>query len=198
MKKEFNKQYIVDNKGCYKSEQVMNLSFIKKEIISINDIIESEISLKDKYWWVIRKCDLTLTQKQMIAIGVAEIVLEIYETKYPDNKVPREAIQAAKDYLAGSVTSEFLRSKRNTAAYAADAYAAYAADAYAAVAYAAYAAVAYAAYAAAYAAVADAAYAYAAAAYAADAAAYVDAKNPKKKFTDLLFNFLKEFIKNAE
>ena len=64
---------------------------------------------------------------------MGEIVLEIYEKKYHDNKAPREAIQAAKDYLNNTgITLEELRIKRNAAyaAYAAAAaYAAYAADA---------------------------------------------------------------------
>jgi hypothetical protein len=132
-----------------------------------------------------------------LAIGCAEIVLAIYEKKYPDNKAPREAIQAAKDYLAGTIGIDELNIKRR-AAYAAAYADAYAAAADAAAAYAAYAdAYAAAAYAAAYA--ADAAYAaayaadaaYAAAAYAADAAAYAAA------FTTLLQKHLEDFIANS-
>ena len=60
------------------------------------------------------------------AILCAEAVLGIYEKKYPQNNVPRKAIEAAKAYLS------------NPSAHAADAaYAAYAADAAAHAAYAA-------------------------------------------------------------
>jgi len=91
------------------------------------------------------------------AIFAAELVLYIYEKKYPNNKAPRQAIEAAKKCLSNPTTEN----KKAAAAAAAAAYAY--ADAYAA-----------AAAAAAYAYAADAAYAayaaYAADAYAADAA----------------------------
>src|ERR1035437_3856556 len=163
MKKTFTKQGMIYNKGCYSLEELQNCSFMKEETITIEEIVNSEIPLKDKYWFTINKCDITTRQKQDIAISVAEIVLVIYETKQPNNKAPREAIQAAKDYLAGLIDRDTLLEKRRAAADAADAaaYAAYAADAADDAADAAYAA-AYAADAAA------AAYAAAAAADAAD------------------------------
>lgn len=93
MKKELTKAYVLANKGCYSREQVEELSFMKKkkEPTLIN-IVNSEISLKDKFWFVINKGELTYRQKQDLAIICAEIVLEIYESKYPANKAPREAI----------------------------------------------------------------------------------------------------------
>ena len=89
-----------------------------------------------------------LTVARLFAIDCAERVLPIFEAKYPNDQRPRQAIQAAKDYMAGKITREALRAAAY-AAYAADAaaYAAYAAcAAYAAdaacAAYAAYAAAA--------------------------------------------------------
>jgi len=202
MVRTFTKEFIINNKGCYTYEQVNKLSFINKELITIDDIVNSEMPLKDKYWWLFKKCDLSLEDKQQLAIQLVEIVLEIYESKYPNNKAPREAIQAAKDYLAGVIDIDVLRIKRNAA------YAAYvAADA---AAYAAYVAAddaaTYAAYAAAdddaYVAAADAAYAaYAAtvatvaADAAADAAAYVVyAKVSRQDLIDKMFDLLKNKI----
>lgn len=118
MKREFTPQYIRDNKGCYEMSQVNGLSFINKESISIEDMVNSEMPTKDKYWWVIKKCDITTRQKQDLAIQCAEIVLVVYETKHPDNKAPREAIQAAKDYLSGVIGIDELRAKRAAAAAA--------------------------------------------------------------------------------
>jgi hypothetical protein len=115
----------------------------------------------------------TNEENQLIAIGVAEIVLVIYERKYPNNDVPRKAIQAAKDYLNGSMSLDELRTAAADAADAADA--AYDAAYAAAYAYDA----AYAAYA-----TADAAYATADAAYAAYA---------HPKYMDLLLSFLIDF-----
>ena len=203
MRKEFTPDYILENKGCYEQHQVEALSFIKKGIISIDDIIDSEILLKDKYWWVIKKCDLTIRQKQDLAISCAEIVLVIYEKNYPETKAPREAIEAVKSYLDGKTTIDELREKRTaaTAAYAAaaayDASSAYDAAYYAAYAAAAAAATYDAAYAAAYASAASAAAATYDAAYDAYDAAYdaYDAYDAAT-FNQLLFNNLKQFIKS--
>jgi hypothetical protein len=62
-----------------------------------------------------------------LAIEFAEQVLPIFEQRYPDDLRPRQAIQAARDYLDGKISVEELR-----AAYAAAAAAAAAAayDAY--------------------------------------------------------------------
>ena len=100
-------------------------------------------------------------QNRELAIYCAELVLSIFEAKYPDDKRPREAIEAAKAYSRGEISREGLRVKRIDAAYAAyaDAAAAAAATAAADAAYAADAAADAAVYAA------DAAYY---AAYAAD------------------------------
>jgi hypothetical protein len=113
--------------------------------------------------WLLRKTgNLTHVQNVSIAVECAEHVLHIYEAKYPDDKRPRQAIEAAKAWLDNPCDAT--RNAADAAAYAADAAdaAAYAADAAYDAAYAA----AYAAYAA-----DAAAYAAAYAAYAADAAA---------------------------
>jgi hypothetical protein len=70
------------------------------------------------------------------AARCAETVLHIYEAKYPDDKRPRECIEACYRYERGEIDEDELKKYADAAAYAA-AYAAYAA--YAA-AYAAYAA----------------------------------------------------------
>jgi len=181
MQKIFTPDFIIGNRGCYDRSKVQSLSFFSKEEISITDILDSEISLKDKCWFLRNKCNLTVLQKQWMCIGLAEIVLEIHETKYPENKAPRNAIKAAKDYLNGVVDLDELIKNKNADAAAADADAA--ADAADAAAYAA----------AAYAAAADAAgYAADAAAYAAAAAAYADADG-KGKFEIAIIEFLKNF-----
>ena len=42
MKKNWTKQEIIDNKGCYSTEEVNNLSFINNETITLIDILNSE------------------------------------------------------------------------------------------------------------------------------------------------------------
>ena len=194
MKKTFTKEYIDDNAGCYKGTEKLTalLKSAPQEII-IEDVVHSTIPLKDKFWFVCRKCELTKKQSVEITVGCAEIVLPIFEEKYPNNKSVRECIEATKLFMKGYITVEQLLLKRKAAyadAYAADAYAD--ADAYAASAagYAAAAAAAYAADAYAYAAAASASAHAAAAAYADDYAA------GDSKYIQQLFDFLLNFIKN--
>jgi immunity protein Imm5 of predicted polymorphic toxin system len=145
MDQTFTKQFMMDNCGCYDKynyQQLMNCSFINQEPITLESILNSEIPLRDKYWFVCKKL-VTKEQNQQIAIKVAEIVLPIYERRYPNNKALREAIEAAKQYIAGHISLKELRKKRNAAAAdAAAAAAAAAADAAAAAADAAVAAAA--------------------------------------------------------
>jgi hypothetical protein len=161
-------------------------------------ILDSEISIKDKYWFVCKKL-ATQAQNQQIAIGVALIVVEIFEEKYPGNKVPRKAIESAQAYLKGELSLELLIQAKNAATYAAPAAATAAAYAAYAAANATYAAYAYAADAAADAAANAAAYAtYATYATAADAAAYDNRVKDAKDYTVLLLDFLRKFVENAE
>jgi len=155
--------------------------FKKQRSRTLKRIIPSLLkdNKSDYAFWLLSRL-MTRSQKVPFAIFAAEQVLDIFERRRPGDDRPRQAIQAAKDFLAGKISA--YAANAAYAAYAAvNAYAAYADD------YAAYAAAnaAYAAYAAAYAAVnanADA-YAtvnaaYAANAYAAaNAAANVDAAN---------------------
>lgn len=129
MQKTFTPQYLKENCGCYSQERLLSCSFMTEKEISIQSILESEIKLKDKFWFLIKKTDLTIREKLEISIGAAEIVLEIYENKYPNNEAPREAIRAAKDYINGTgVTLKELNIKR-IAADATTAAAAYVYDA---------------------------------------------------------------------
>ena len=186
MKKQFTPDEVRNNKGCYSLEDVNKLSFIKKDNIDILDILKSEISIKDKCWFLRNSCNLTLDERKELAYVCAKSVLVIFQNKYPDDNRVKLCIEGILDFKNGKISKDDLYKLRQDcwesrkityAADAADAAAAYAADAAAAdadAADAAYAAdadaYAYAyAYAAAYAADADAyAYAYAAA-YAADA-----------------------------
>lgn len=118
MQKTFTKKFMEDKCGCYDNNQLHKCSFMQLKTITLNSIINSEIPLKDKYWFVCRKV-ATKEQNQQIAIDVAEIVLPIYEKRYPEDKKPREAIEAAKQYLAGHISLDALIKKRR--AYAADA-----------------------------------------------------------------------------
>ena len=174
MKRTFEKEYILSNRGCYKRERVNNLPFINNKRITLKNLFDY-LPIKDFVWFLIRKCDLTVNQQQLFALHCAKQVEGIFNENYPEDKRVSECIEATELFLKGGISRDDLIKKRRAA------YAAYAAadSAYAAAAYVADAA--YAAYAAADAADADAAYAadaadaaYADAAAAADAA-YADA-----------------------
>lgn len=122
MQQTFSHDYMKDNCGCYSEVQLMQCSFMQKDTVLLEDIISSEIPLKDKYWFVCKKL-ATKEQNQQIAISVAEIVLPIFEKCYPDDKRPRLAIEAAKQYIAGHISLDKLIEARHVA------YAAAAADA---------------------------------------------------------------------
>jgi hypothetical protein len=189
MQTEYNLDFLLENTGCYESEQIENLFPKDREVVSYKDILQSNISLEDKYWFFCKRV-FTDSQNQHIAIKIAEVVLPIFEEEYPSDNRPRKAIEAARLYLTGHISLEKLLTARKAAIYAAAA--AYTADddAYAAsdACWAAGAAAADACWAA------GAARAAAAAAWAADDAddAADKTTNPKykKELEELLINFI--------
>ena len=141
MKKTFTKQYLIDNRGCYELSQVEALLCINNESITLNDLF-NELPIKDFFWWLIRKCDLTESQKISFAVHCAEQVLPLFEAKFPNDFRVRECLEATKKFFSGEITKEELEVKRKAAdAAAADADAA-AADAAADAAYAGFSAAA--------------------------------------------------------
>lgn len=135
----------------------------QKETDAVN-VLEKLIA-EDKLQWASWTIVRVMNYKQRVqyAVFAAEQVIDIFEKKYPNNKRPRQAIEAAKK----CIEDPSAENKNAAASAASDASAASAAAAYdaayaSAAAYAAYAA-SDAAYAAAYAAASDAA---------SDAAAY--------------------------
>jgi hypothetical protein len=178
----FTRDEILQNVGCYSQEDVVKILKDKTEF-TINEILSLDIPLKHKAWFICKRCELTDIEFSKFAIGCAWVVLPIFEAKYPENKGPREAIEAAEQYLLGTINFDILKQKLGCA-YATGAYATNT-NATTAAAYAA----AYAADAA-YAASADvSADSYATAAAAADAAVAVC----YTKYQDLLVNFFKSF-----
>lgn len=105
--------------------------------------------------WALRAVEQDISAVlPLIAADFAESVLPIFEERFPDDKRPRQAIEAARAFTRGEISLETLvKAQRGAAANAASAsYASYAAAAYAYAANTASASYADAAYAAAYAA----------------------------------------------
>lgn len=115
MQKLFTRHYIKSNRGCYSIDEVNNCSFMQKTRISLMTILNSEISLKDKLWFLIKKTDLTSEERMIIAVNCAKIVLPIYESEYPNDKSIRECIKATKAYIEGNIDTEELAIKGNAA-----------------------------------------------------------------------------------
>ena len=95
MKKEITLDWLKNNHACEES-----LRAFSKE--TDHDVFVTLERLKEKNgewgnWLIVRL--MTHEQKVKYAIFAAEQVIEIYEKKYPDEKRPHLAIDAAKNYL---------------------------------------------------------------------------------------------------
>lgn len=81
--------------------------FNKHNITSLRPLIKA--LLKDDKFdyarWLLPRL-MTHPQKVKWAIFCAEQVIDIFEKKYPKDKRPREAIQAAKDFLGGKLSQK--------------------------------------------------------------------------------------------
>jgi len=144
---KISKEWLREKRACVEGVQWFTE---QKEIDGLNVVkkLIKENRLGWANWLIVR----IMEYKQYVSYAVfaAEQVIDIYEKKYPNNKKPREAIEAAKKCIENPTEEN---KKAYAAAYAAAAAAAADAAAYAAAAAAAYAAAAAAAaYAAAYAA----------------------------------------------
>ena len=165
MKRTFTKEYVMDNRGCYSTEQVEALKCLDSGSTTLHQLYK-ELPIKDFCWFLVKKCDLTTKQKRLFALHCAELVLPIYQEQYPNDKGVRNCIETTRKYINGDCDRGELIEARSAAANAAADAAATAAATAAAYAYTAATAAA------------TAATAYTAAAYAytaADAYAYTAA-----------------------
>jgi len=153
MSKTITKEWLREKRACAEGYDWFVRQHARDEVKVLEHLIAEE-KFDWANWLIVRR--MARPQYLQYAVFAAEKVIDIFEKKYPNDKRPREAIEAARKCIEDDT--------QENRAYAADA-AAYA-YAYDAAAYAAYAAADAAAYAYAY----DAA-AYAAAYAAADAAA---------------------------
>jgi hypothetical protein len=188
------------NVGFHASKTPLQaLNYVKGEIIARVEVKGKSIIQEDKQCWsemrIIKAYHWKREDSISLAIYSAELVLDIFEKKYPENNRPRKAIEAAKNYLKALESGDNKKIKfAATAAYAAYATAATAA------ATATAAAADAAAYAAAYA--ADAAATAAATAATADAAAYAAyaaaTAAARKKLTKKIDAKMMSMIKNLK
>jgi len=166
-------QFLKDRNAC--DEGIKYFEEEIKEPILARELIEKLLATKkrEKMGWVSWLLCKLFSRPHYIqyAVFAAEQVLPIFEKEYPDDKLPREAIEAAKQ-----VALNDNEENRKIAAKAAANAAYSAADATYAAAYAAYAA-------------ADATYAAANMAHAAGAVAYAAVATAKKEMLLKIINY---------
>ena len=74
------------------------------EPLELRTILESN-GLNDTFW-ALKAVEGKAKEIRLFAADCAEMVLPIYEKRYPDDSRPRMAIQAARDYANGLITLE--------------------------------------------------------------------------------------------
>ena len=137
---EITKQWLKKHIACQEAVEWYSLQKNKDTQAILNAIIREKKPLDWFNWYLSRR--LPKIKRVQYAVFAARQVLRIFEDKYPDDKRPREAIEAAEKYIKNPTNkNKDAADAADAAADAADAaYAADAADAADAAAYAAYAA----------------------------------------------------------
>ena len=83
------------------------------EPLSIATIIKSN-GIQDAVW-ALRAVEGNDKEIKLFAADCAESVLHIYEKQYPNDDLPRKAIQAARDYANGVIGKDVLAAARTAA-----------------------------------------------------------------------------------
>ena len=100
--------------ACYTDTQIKAL-FGKRKTLTVKQIVALNIPDKDKVWALTRSHFLDTKEKAVrFAVFCAEQCIEHFEKRFPDDKRPRGAIEAAKAWLQNPTAAD-------AAAYAADA-----------------------------------------------------------------------------
>jgi hypothetical protein len=171
---KITKKWMIEKNACGEAVKAWEEKGCEPNPIKIINLA-MEMNRFDWANWLIVRVMTSYKQYVSYAVFAAEQIIDIYEQKYPNDKRPRAAIEAAKKCItAPTKKNKAAAANATTAAYAATAYAdaAAAANAYAAAAAAANAAAYAATYATTYAAAYAATYATYAATYATYAATY--------------------------
>lgn len=85
--------------ACYSAEQIKELFGARNEL-NVTDIAALDVPDADKMWALTRRHFLDTKEKAVrFAIFCAEQSIDIFEARYPDDKRPRAAIEAAKAWL---------------------------------------------------------------------------------------------------
>jgi len=99
MIKEFTHNDLLLRRGCYSLKQACAFCTGRPKIISMNDIMNSDISIKDKTWFLFNETSLTKRESFELVYKIMTIILPIYESGNTDNKNPRLALEDLKIYI---------------------------------------------------------------------------------------------------
>lgn len=83
MKKVFKKSYLLQNGGCYNDQKMIKLTAPRlndNDDIFIHEIIDAKIPLADKYYFVIKHCELKNIEIGYLVLHVAEVAMIHYST----------------------------------------------------------------------------------------------------------------------
>lgn len=94
--------------------------FDRDAAINLLTILDSN-EVEDMLWCLRATREDSTEIARQLAIAFAEQALPIYETYAPDDTRPRDAIQAARDFIAGKITREEVTASRRYAGAAAGA-----------------------------------------------------------------------------
>jgi hypothetical protein len=113
MKLTFTPEEIMRHSACYTRDQVLALSFISQPEILLIDILDSEVSIKHKSWFLFNKCEMTLEHKRQLCLKMLRIVLPIYEDRFPGDNRVRVCLDAVEKFIKGEISKELLRQLGN-------------------------------------------------------------------------------------
>ena len=92
------------NNGFHASERMINaMGFVDCEVLALVEVKGDCEKEKDKQCWsdmrIVKAYKWTKKDSVKLAIFAAELTIKNFEKKYPNDKRPREAIEAAKNWL---------------------------------------------------------------------------------------------------
>ena len=116
MKKTFTKQYLIDNRGCYELSKVEALICINNESITLEALFD-ELTIRDFCWWLLKKCDLTKSQKDSFSVHCAEQVLPFYGAKLPNYSMVIGCLEATHRFQSAETTIEDTQAKIKAGAF---------------------------------------------------------------------------------
>ena len=83
----FSKEYIIENRDCNSYEQITSYSFMKKDKIHLFEILESEMSIQDKLYFLYQKCNLAIIVKERLTDMIFNFISQVHVDNYPDSEI---------------------------------------------------------------------------------------------------------------